>query len=848
MSNNYTLQGIDISPYEFLNAFFTPSENVCLRILKDRKESAFSGLNMDEQLKNFDKTNDDEEPLIIQKLKSHNEQNRGIYYVINYGGHEDGQITRINAQFMECDNLSFEEQLAQIKAFPIEPSLIVKTQKSLHCYWLIKKGNIQRFRHIQRQLVTQFGADPACVNESRVFRLPGFYHCKFDPVMVEVIKFNPELRYEQDELAAVLPDIPEESAQGISVRPVGRGTNKGLVLTGKQCLFLQHCKKNAKNLPEPDWYAMITNLAVFEGGEDTIHKLSKPYPKYSFDETQKKINHFYKSKTKPMTCAMIAEKGFKCPKLGECKCKSPAGLAYYSLDVAGLAKMLSGVKPKKNPSLDIQLARQFVDDYLFNVEPAVAEVFINNDIKEHFGFKAADIKGLPSYHKELYKAFNSTQDARREKMEQSGGTIDPWYEFTDKGARRFMPGVLADHCAKNENVFFCADKYYFYEDGVYVMQDDDLEAKRRIRSYMKNDNHKTSAQIADAEMQWRMEINTPAREINTNPYLINFKNGLYNALTNEFSEHTPTVLSTIRLGGNYDPKAECSLFMKYLHDVLPETEHGLIQEIMGYLLISVNKAKKSFMLLGDTDTGKSTMLHVIETILLTPDNVSTLQWQKLDEKFNTIQLFGKLANIFGDLSSEALKDTSTFKALTGGDRIMGEYKHKDGFSFRPTVRLLYSLNAMAKSYNDRSEAFYKRLVIIRFPNTIPEEKQDSELEEKLMLEADGITAWALVGLKRLMANKFKFNMTESTDRELQSYKMDNSIVLTFLYECCMIDAKAAVVRKDLYNAFKEYLSENGLSHISVTRFNKELDTVPGISRAQDSTAGNRRIWRGVRLL
>jgi len=348
-------------------------------------------------------------------------------------------------------------------------------------------------------------------------------------------------------------------------------------------------------------------------------------------------------------------------------------------------------------------------------------------------------------------------------------------------------------------------------------------------------------------MQWRMEINTPAREVNVNPYILNFKNGLYNVLTDEFSDHTPTILSTIRLGGNYNIEAECPLFMKYLHDVLPETEHGLVQEMMGYLLIGINKAKKSFMFLGETDTGKSTMLHVIESVLLTPDNVSTLPWQKLDERFNTIQLFGKLANIYGDLSSDALKDTAAFKAITGGDRIMGEYKHKDGFSFRPTVRLAYSLNAMPKSYNDRSEAFYKRLILFRFANHIPDDKQDSDLEEKLMLEADGITAWALVGLKRLMANKYKFGLTENTSRELQAYKMDNSVVLTFVHDCCQIDAKAAVVRVDLYNAFKEYLADNGLPTVSINSFNRELDSYPGLSRSQDSTAGNRKIWRGIRL-
>ncbi len=62
----------------------------------------------------------------MDTLHKHNAQNRGIYFVVNSGGHEDGEIARINAQFMECDELSMEEQLKQIEAFPLEPSLIVK--------------------------------------------------------------------------------------------------------------------------------------------------------------------------------------------------------------------------------------------------------------------------------------------------------------------------------------------------------------------------------------------------------------------------------------------------------------------------------------------------------------------------------------------------------------------------------------------------------------------------------------------------------------------------------------------------------------------------------------------------
>jgi len=289
---NYSLQGINVPPEEFLRPFFELKEKVCLRIFSDKPDSAFSGQKLECLLENFAD--------IYDTLKAHNEQGRGVYFVVNFGGHEDDSITRINAQFMECDDLPLEEQLAKIQAFPLEPSLIVKTRKSLHCYWLIKNGEVAAFRRIQRKLIAYFGSDPACVNESRVFRIPGFYHHKEEPVLVELIKFSPEIRYGQNELEAVLPDIQDEQdyiVPSVVIRTVHKdyGTQKGLVLAGKRCLFLQYCKKEAKTLSELDWYGMITNLAVFEGGLDAIHKLSKPYPKYSEKATQAKIDHFHKS-------------------------------------------------------------------------------------------------------------------------------------------------------------------------------------------------------------------------------------------------------------------------------------------------------------------------------------------------------------------------------------------------------------------------------------------------------------------------------------------------------------------------------------------------------------------------
>ncbi len=450
------LTPLDIPLEEFIKPFFDADETVCLRIFSDKKNSAFRGQKLECQASKISG--------IIDTLKKHNRQDRGIFFVVNFGGHEDNEISRINAQFVENDTLSIEKQLEQIEAFPLPPSLIVRTKKSLHTYWLIKDGKVEDYRRVQKRLIAHFQGDPACVNESRVLRLPTFEHRKGEPFMVSLIKFNPELRYTQAELEMALPEVIDEVTWEKSNIPLG--TRKGLILVGRRCDFIQHCKQNVATLSEHDWYSMITNIAVFEGSDRAIHALSKNYPKYSYKETQDKINHFMASNTKPITCKTIAEKGFKCPKSenGVCGCKSPAALCYNPLNIADLRLILSEQEQKSNALDNIEIARGFVTDYLYNVEPIIAETFISYEIKEFFKLKSNDIKPLLALHKEIYKRYAESKDNKRE---TSGEELPDWYEPTERGGLRFIPGILAKHMSENIHAFYGAESYYFYENGVY---------------------------------------------------------------------------------------------------------------------------------------------------------------------------------------------------------------------------------------------------------------------------------------------------------------------------------------------------------------------------------------------
>lgn len=824
------MKALNIPTEEFLKPFFDAGETVCLRVFADRKGTSFKGVKLECAAGKIGGMTD--------TLKKHNEQDRGIFFVVNYGGHEDADITRINAQFVECDTASVETQLERINAFPLPPSIIVRTRKSLHTYWLVKDASVSRFRMVQKALIQHFDGDKACVNESRVLRLPSFEHRKAEPFMVECIKFSPELRYTQEELLAALPRVDEPTP---AITP-SSGNRKGLTLAQSRCAFLQHCAQNAATLPEHDWYAMIANLAVFEGGGDVIHALSKSYPNYSYEETQRKIAHFMESGTKPMTCRTIAEKGFVCPRMNECGCKAPAAIAYKPLSVEELREALQSREVKHSPVDDIGTAKCFIGDYLYNIEPVIAETFIAYEIKTHFKLKSGDMKPLVTLHRDIYRRYAESKEVRRE---QHGDELPEWYEPTERGGLHFLSGILANHMAKKVRVFYGAGSYFFYGGGVYTACED-LMAAAKVREYM-IPRYASMTAITDTVGQWRMLIRKAVREINCNPFIINVKNGLYNVLDDSFKPHTPDYFSTVQINATYDPSAKCPSFMKFLKSILEDEEIFLIQEILGYLLIPVNKAQKSFVFVGAPNAGKSTLLSVAQEVLLGGENVSNIPWQGLGDRFNKAELFGKLANIFADLPSKNIDDNGMFKALTGEDYITAERKNKDPFSFRPYARLLFSCNEIPKNYGDRSDGFYRRLIIIRFDRSVPANQRDPNLREKLAVERNGILMWSLVGLKRLIANSYVFTETDRTRAELTRYKVESNSVLSFVEECCEVKTDAEVVREELFAKYKEYCNNAGLKPLSQANFNKEIENMAGgVTRSVDKL-GKRRTWRGIQL-
>ena len=217
----------------------------------------------------------------------------------------------------------------------------------------------------------------------------------------------------------------------------------------------------------------------------------------------------------------------------------------------------------------------------------------------------------------------------------------------------------------------------------------------------------------------------------------------------ELLPHDPEYRFLASLSTEYDPNADCPRFMQFLDEVVTtETARMKLQEYAGYTLMHWGLPyHKALFLVGPTASGKSTFLDTLRA-MHGERTVSSLAPQQMTQRFGGADLYGKWLNVRNDIPAAMIKRTGTFKEIVAGDRIKAEEKFKDPFHFSPTAKHLFSANQLPETETD-DEAFYRRILLVPFPTSIPRDERDTHLDDKLQQELPGVLNWALEGVNRL---------------------------------------------------------------------------------------------------
>jgi len=416
---------------------------------------------------------------------------------------------------------------------------------------------------------------------------------------------------------------------------------------------------------------------------------------------------------------------------------------------------------------------------------------------------------------------------------------------TETGGRRyfkgkeFVPKRLADELTEEHSFKFIGELLYVYHDGVYKPHGEEVikrECRKKLGDGARSNHVREVIQhIIDLN---RCDAEDMNKERQT---LINVKNCMLNWRAGELLQHEERYQSTIQIPVEYNAEATCPEIDRFFNATLPPDCILLIEEIIGYCLIPDVRFEKAFILVGKGANGKSTFLNLLYKAFLGEMNVSTIPLQEIcNHRFKRADLFGKLANIFTDIGSRTLMDSNYFKAIVSGDSIDAERKFGHPFNFKPHAKLLFSANEMPKS-DDKTLAYYRRLIIVPFPNTFTGSNADRNLIPKLTTpeELSGLLNRALAGLRRLFENG-GFPENETTREALCNYRNENDSISLFVTEKCEFGDSFEIERQCLLEAYERFCNDEGHSKEGKKIFYSHI-------RSLEQVTEQNRIFRGIRL-
>lgn len=318
----------------------------------------------------------------------------------------------------------------------------------------------------------------------------------------------------------------------------------------------------------------------------------------------------------------------------------------------------------------------------------------------------------------------------------------------------------------------------------------------------------------------------------------------------EIVDHSPRFKFFSRIPVEFDPDAECPRFDAFLEEVIPnEEDRQTVVEYMGYCLMHWGLPfHKALFVVGPQASGKSTFLDVVRE-LLGEDAIASIAPQELvDQRFSAYQLWNAWANIRNDIDAKTVKNAGKFKEIVAGDRIYIENKNEEGFFIKPTAKHLYAANQLPDVTTD-DDAFYRRILLVSFPHTVPRDQRDKNLLNKLKEERPGILNRAVEGLERLMEQgHFTGDMTPAETRE--TWESWGDSIAQFKADALEKVTDGVEAKKEVYNAYSAYCEEHGLpvlTQVKLTRELKKDKDIDDTKRTPDGYSKQVRCYTGFKL-
>lgn len=414
-----------------------------------------------------------------------------------------------------------------------------------------------------------------------------------------------------------------------------------------------------------------------------------------------------------------------------------------------------------------------------------------------------------------------------------------WFQFRDHRWEEIEEGVFLREKISEEIVL----RYSTIGSDLFMkiagIQDKGEEAmfNARLKQVQKIINNLKSSPYKSNIMKESMEVFYDRRfkqKLDQNPYIIGFKNGVYDLKLNEFRDGRPEDFVNKTMPINYIEYNESDEVVQNVIDFLvkvfpDQTIRTYFLDTYSDIFVGGNKQKKVYMWTGEGDNAKSITQKFFELML-----------GELAIKFNTQYFTGKkvasgsanpeLSRAAPPVRHATMEEPDAdeqlnigeLKKLSGGDSYWARDLFEPGKSTRevfPMFTLTFICNKLPKlKYSDK--ATWNRIRVIPFESTFvePNEPCPTTLEEQLKQKRFPMDkefgknipsmvsafAWYLLQWRQKVSVRIE---PEKVREATAIYRRQNDIYRQFIEECIAEDSSGTLSITEMYSHFKDWFKE-----------------------------------------
>ena len=381
---------------------------------------------------------------------------------------------------------------------------------------------------------------------------------------------------------------------------------------------------------------------------------------------------------------------------------------------------------------------------------------------------------------------------------------------------------------------------YDTKGGVFVWADKVLESMKSelsawaeheggamfedYKKHMKKTRSNNSKRAMVKEMEHLVAV-SPA-ELDADRTLVNARNGVINLNDFTVSEHKSDFLMTRMLGTSIpeNPKKP-EKWLAFLDQIFSSDKELIryIQKALGYSLSGDTSEQCAFFLYGTGRNGKSTFLEVVRKIM--GDYATNIQPESIMVKASTNTANSDIARLKGARlvtsvePNEGMRlNEGLIKQLTGDDMITARKLYGDEFEFRPEFKLWMATNHKP-TIRGTDLGIWRRIHIIPFSVTIPEQAVDRKLPHKLEEELPDILAWTVEGYKLWKMEGLR--KPKVIEDAVEEYRNEMDVISAFLASDYVVQG-SEVKAQALYAVYCQWCSESNEYKMSSTKFGREI--------------------------